>query len=95
MLNWPVIKTEETEALQAYFVFLNGCLSAMNSVQYMEELNYPTNMKASLSKLPYKMVRSSEALILHRQEGLAHHSQVRSFIRTEDPRVDLLGLQPL
>lgn len=42
-------------AVQAYSVFLNGCPNTMNSVQYMEELNHPTNMKAGLSKLPYKI----------------------------------------
>lgn len=36
ILNWPVIKTEDAEALQAYSIFLNGCLNAMN---------HPTNIK--------------------------------------------------
>ena len=54
-VSWPVIKTEDAEALQAYSVFLNGCMNAMNSVEYLEELNHPTNMKAILSKLPYKI----------------------------------------
>lgn len=54
VLSWPIIKAEDAEALQAYSVFLNGCLNAMSSVEYLEELNHPTNMRAILSKLAYK-----------------------------------------
>ena len=54
-LNWAVIRTEDADALQAYSVFLTGCLNAMNSVQYLEELNHPVNMKAILSKLSFKL----------------------------------------
>lgn len=55
VLKWPLIRSEDAEALQTYSVFLNGCLSAMSSVQYLEELDHPTNLKAILSKLPYKI----------------------------------------
>lgn len=54
-LNWAIIKVEDAEALQAYSVFLNGCLNTMNSVQYLEELNHPVNMKAIPCKLYFKL----------------------------------------
>lgn len=36
-------------------MFLNGCLNAMDSVEYLEELDHPSNMKKILSKPPYKL----------------------------------------
>lgn len=52
-LNWSSIKAEEP--LKAYDVFHNGCLNAMDTVEYMEEMDYPASIRAVLSKLPYKL----------------------------------------
>lgn len=54
-LNWSSIKAEDPEALKAFAVFLNGCLNKMDIVDYMEEMDHPANMRAVLSKLPYKL----------------------------------------
>ncbi|XP_037620552.1 uncharacterized protein LOC119485230 [Sebastes umbrosus] len=54
-LAWQIIKSEDVKALQAYSLFLRGCCNVMGELQYMEELDMPVNMRAIISKLPYKM----------------------------------------
>lgn len=80
VLSWPVIKTEDAEALHAYSIFLNGCLNAMNSVQYMEELNHPTNMKAILCKLPYKMQEKCRTKAYDIQDGCSTRANLANLV---------------
>ena len=54
-LKWPQIKTDDAKGLHAYALFLIGCRNTMQDVDYMDEMDNPTNMRAILSKLPYKM----------------------------------------
>lgn len=54
-LEWPQIKTEDRKALHAYALFLIGCRNTMNDVEFMEEMDNPSNMKAVISKLPFKL----------------------------------------
>lgn len=54
-LKWPHIKAEDGKALNSYAIFLNGCRNTMEDVEFMEEIDNPTNMRMVMSKLPYKM----------------------------------------
>ncbi len=54
-LSWPTIKTEDVRALQEYSLFLCGCCNAMEDVQYLNDLDTPTNMLGIIKKLPYKL----------------------------------------
>lgn len=54
-LAWPMIKSEDANALQADALFLRGCCNVMEELQYMQELDLPTNMRMVISKLPYKL----------------------------------------
>lgn len=54
-LSWPTIKTEDVKALQEYSLFLRGCCNAMEDVQYLNDLDTPTNMLDIIKKLPYKL----------------------------------------
>ncbi|KAL7883475.1 hypothetical protein SRHO_G00011330 [Serrasalmus rhombeus] len=54
-LKWPQIKSDDGKALCAYALFLVGCHNTMEDVQFMEEMDNPTNMRIVISKLPYKM----------------------------------------
>lgn len=54
-LSWTPIKSEDAKALQDYSLFLRGCSNAMNEVQYMFEMDMPTNMLTIIRKLPYKL----------------------------------------
>ena len=54
-LSWPTIKTEDVKALQEYGLFLRGCCNALEDVQYLSDLDTPTNMVEIIKKLPYKL----------------------------------------
>lgn len=54
-LAWQSIKSEDVKTLQAYSLFLRGCCNVMEELEYMQELDMPVNMRAIITKLPYKM----------------------------------------
>ncbi|KAL6473214.1 hypothetical protein MHYP_G00194020 [Metynnis hypsauchen] len=54
-MEWPQIKPEDRKGLNTFALFLIGCCNAVNDVDYMDEMNNPTNMKCILSKLPFKL----------------------------------------
>ena len=54
-LNWPIIKQEDVKALNAYALFLTGCKNTMGDLEFMEEMDNPTNMRTVFSKLSYKL----------------------------------------
>ncbi|XP_071058619.1 uncharacterized protein [Pseudochaenichthys georgianus] len=53
-LSWQPIRVEDVRALQAYGLFLRGCCNVMEELEFMCELNMPSNMLAIIKKLPYK-----------------------------------------
>lgn len=54
--EWPKIKSEDGKALSAFSLFLLSCRNTMEDVEFMEELDNPTNMRVVVSKLPYKLM---------------------------------------
>lgn len=54
-LQWPSIKAEDGKAMSAYALFLTGCKNTMEDVEYMDEMDNPTNMRIVMSKLPFKI----------------------------------------
>lgn len=54
-LAWQTIKYEGVKTLQAYSLFLRGCCDVMEELQYMQELDMPVNIRAIVSKLPFRM----------------------------------------
>ncbi|KAK0144647.1 hypothetical protein N1851_016989 [Merluccius polli] len=54
-LPWQTIKSEDVETLQAYSLFLRGFCNVMEELQYMQELDMPVNIRAIVSKLPFRM----------------------------------------
>ncbi|KAL2099293.1 hypothetical protein ACEWY4_005773 [Coilia grayii] len=54
-LKWPQIKAEDAKGLKTYALFLIGCKNTMTDVEFMEEMDNPSNMRTVISKLPYKV----------------------------------------
>lgn len=54
-LDWQTIKPEDGTALQSFALFLTGCYNAMTDVNYMEDLDNTSNLRALANKLPYKL----------------------------------------
>ncbi|KAL0150819.1 hypothetical protein M9458_051514 [Cirrhinus mrigala] len=55
MLNWAQIKQEDGKALKTYALFLIGCRNVMEDLEYMDEMDNPTNVRIVISKLPFKL----------------------------------------
>jgi len=54
-LGWSPLKAEDVKGLQAFVLFLRVCCNAMEDISYMTEMNMPSNMRAIVMKLPYKL----------------------------------------
>lgn len=54
-LSWSSIKSDDTKALQAYTLFLRGCCNIMEDVNYLHELDIPSNMLVVMKNLPYRL----------------------------------------
>ncbi|KAJ8402854.1 hypothetical protein AAFF_G00361680 [Aldrovandia affinis] len=54
-LSWTAIKADDGKALQAYALYLRGCYNAMQDLEYLKELDIPSNLRLMTSKLPYKL----------------------------------------
>lgn len=67
-LNWPAIKSDDGEALHSFGLYLTGCRNAMTDVEYMEELDNTANMRAIVTKLPYKLRERWRTLVCGIQE---------------------------
>lgn len=82
-LEWPQIKTEDRKALHAYALFLVGCRNTMSNVDFMVEMDNPSDMKAVISKLPFKLKerwRNQAYEIQTRSGRRARFSDVVDFI---------------
>lgn len=68
MFKWPQIKSEDAQALNSFSLFLVSCRNVLEDVDYMDELDNPTNMRAIISKLPYKIRERWRALAFEIQD---------------------------
>ncbi len=65
-LNWPAIKPDDINGLQAYALFLRGYCNVMVNLQYMDEINVSSNLKNIMMKLPYTdSGRNGERLLVN------------------------------
>lgn len=55
VLAWPAVRAEDVNALQNYSLFLRSCCNVMEKLQYVRELDIPSNIRAVMPKLPYKL----------------------------------------
>ena len=44
-MEWPQIKPEDRKGLNAFALFLIGCCNTGNDVDYMDEMNNPSNIQ--------------------------------------------------
>ncbi|KAK7944331.1 hypothetical protein WMY93_000059 [Mugilogobius chulae] len=85
-LSWPTIRPDEVSALQDYSLFLWSCCTAMEEVQYLHDLDMPSNMLNVISKLPYKLKdkwRSQVCELQERQQRRAKFSDITDFIEKQ------------
>lgn len=70
-LKWPQVKSDDGKALSAYAMFLIGCRNTMEDIEFLEEMDNPTNLRTVVSKLPYKLKERwrAEAYDIKEQRG--------------------------
>jgi len=76
--KWPEIKSEDGKSLSAFSLFLVTCRNVMEDIEYMDELDNPTNMRIIVSKLPYKLCERWRA---HAYEYEEHNRRRAKFIQ--------------
>ena len=85
-LAWPTVKSEDVKSLQAFSLFLRGCCNVMEELHYMQELDMPTNMRAIMTKLPFKYRekwRTKAHEILERHNRRACFRDLVSFLERQ------------
>ncbi len=66
--KWPKIKSEDGKALSAFSLFLLSCRNTVEDVEFMDEMDNPTNMRVVASKLPYKLIEKWRSYAYEIQE---------------------------
>ena len=54
-VKWPQIKSEDAKSLHSFSIFLTGCNNVMKDMEYLEEMNSPSNLRSVVSKLPFRL----------------------------------------
>lgn len=104
VLAWPSIKSEDVNSLQSYALFLRGCCNVMEEIDYMEELEMPSNLKTIIMKLPYKLRenwRTVACELMERRKQRARFKDIVIFVERQvkmssDPLFgDIQSTQPV
>ena len=90
-LSWPIIKTEEVSALQGYSLFLRSCCNVMEELQYMQELDMPINMRAIMSKLPFKLRERWRTIAFDILEKTEHRALFKDLVKFLERHVRIIS----
>lgn len=82
--KWPKIKSEDGKALSAFSLFLLCCRNTMEDIEYMDELDNPTNLRVVASKLPYKLMEKWRAQAYEIQEQRGSRAKFADLVRFVD-----------
>lgn len=55
VVKWPQIKAEDSKSLHSFSIFLTGCNNVINNLEYLEEMNSPSNLRIIIHKLPFRL----------------------------------------
>lgn len=93
-LKWPQIRSDDGKSLNAYAVFLTGCRNTIEDVEFMEEMDNPTNMKIVVSKLPYKIKEKWRNVAYEILEKRGHRARFADLVTFID-RQAKIAMDPL
>jgi hypothetical protein len=74
-LNWPVVRSEDADALKMYSLFLLGCQNTLSDMD-LNELDHPSNIRELVGKLPFKLMSAWRKKAFETTDG-AHGRQVK------------------
>ncbi|KAK0152604.1 hypothetical protein N1851_005873 [Merluccius polli] len=90
-LAWQAMKTEQLKELRAFSLFLRGCCNALEELQYLEELDMPVNMRAIVTKLPYKMREQWRTTAHDIMENAHRRAQFVDLVKFIERRVRIIS----
>ena len=93
-LNWTAIKAEDGKMLHAYAMYLRGCCNVMQDLQYLEELDIPSNLRLIASKLPYKLRERWRTTAYQTQQKTGRRIRFQHFVDFVENQAKML-LDPL
>lgn len=91
ILGWPVVKAEDVKTLQELALLLRGCCNAMTEIQYMEELNIPSNMRLVVRKWPYKLRERWRSVACELQERRGYRAMFPDMVNFLENQVKILS----
>ena len=69
VLDWPVVKHDDTKGLKKFSIFLIQCNQAMKSISHMQVLDHAPNMQSIVQKLPaYLQNKWRDCACKHRRQ---------------------------
>lgn len=77
-LGWPIIKSEDSAALSSYALFLTSCSNVNAELDYMDKMKNAANMRAIISKLPYKLREKCRNTACDLQEKASYESNLKT-----------------
>ncbi|XP_076839331.1 uncharacterized protein LOC143484479 [Brachyhypopomus gauderio] len=93
-LKWPQVKSDDRTALNAYAMFLIGCCNTMEDIEFLEEMDNPTNLRTVISKLPYKMKERWRAEAFELKERRGRRARFADLVNFVD-RQAKIAMDPL
>ena len=86
---WPVLKSEDVEALQSYSFLLRACCNALGEFKSTHELDVPSNMQAVVKKLPYKLREKWRDVAFSLQERFHRRATFQDIVQFVESQVKI------
>lgn len=90
-LSWPPVRNEDVKALQSFSLFLRGCCNVMEEFVYMQELDMPSNIRAVVSKLPFKLRERWRTVAHDIGETTGNRAQFKDLVNILERHVRILS----
>ncbi|KAK0142226.1 hypothetical protein N1851_020113 [Merluccius polli] len=90
-LSWAPIQNEDVSALKAYSLFLRGCCNVMTELDYMQELEMPSNIRAIVSKLPFKLRERWRTIAHDTLETTGNRALFNDLVKVIERHVSILS----
>ncbi|XP_028317687.1 uncharacterized protein LOC114472566 [Gouania willdenowi] len=88
-LKWRVIVSEDAEALTEFSVFLTGCFNTVDSMEFIEEMDSPTNMRTVISKLPFRLRGKWRGVAYDIQENTGARARFKDLVKFVDKQAKI------
>ncbi|KAK0141948.1 hypothetical protein N1851_020381 [Merluccius polli] len=90
-LSWAPIQNEDVSALKAYSLFLRGCCNVMTELDYMQELEMPSNIRAIVCKLPFKLRERWRTIAHDTLETTGNRALFNDLVKVIERHVSILS----